>query len=77
MFYLATVVAITGAVGYHCFVKLITPTINRLFSVLGVYLAVLFWGHNSTNLPLKLWTNITFSTDKLGSIDYCSYSDND
>lgn len=41
MFYLSTLVAITGAVGYQYFVKQVPATINPIVSVIGMYVAVL------------------------------------
>jgi len=41
MYYLSAIIAITGAVGYQYFVKLVPSTINPIVSILGMYIAVL------------------------------------
>jgi len=41
MYYLTAIVAIVGAVAYQFFIKKVTPTINPLVNVLGIYLVVL------------------------------------
>lgn len=44
MFYISALVAITGAVGYHYFIKRVPGTINPMVSVIGLYVAVLMMG---------------------------------
>lgn len=41
LYYLSAALAIIGTVGYHFFVKKISPTINPLVSITAIYMAVL------------------------------------